>query len=247
MADFKDHFSRQSDEYSLYRPEYPADLYKYLASLCNERELAWDCATGNGQAARGLSQYYTGVRATDASANQINAAKGPDNIVYSVGTASSCTLSDNVVDIVTVAQALHWFDLDRFYSEVDRVLKPGGVLAIWCYGLMNMNDALDKVFFRLYEDILGEYWPEERQHIENGYADFHFPYELIDSPTFEIEVEWSLDQLLGYFRSWSATTKYIAKTGVDPVLALEQDFAKAWGDVQIHTITWPLTLKIGRK
>ena len=246
MSDFKDHFSTQSDSYSRYRPEYPEELYSYLASLCNENDLVWDCATGNGQAARGLSRKFKKIYATDASAQQIDSANGPNNIIFQTGDAANSGLNEVSVDLITVAQALHWFDLDTFYAEVNRVLKPNGLLAVWCYGLMDIDKNIDPLFMEFYENVVGEYWPKERIHIENGYKNLDFPFKKIDCPNFSIETKWSLEEFLGYLRTWSATARYMQNNNHDPVSVWCTKFAKAWGNDDFKTISWPLMLIAGR-
>ncbi len=246
MADFKDYFSIQSNAYSRYRPEYPQELYTYLANVCDKNDLVWDCATGNGQAARGLSKLFKKVHATDASAAQIRSADGPDNIYFKTADAANSGLMGDAVDLITVAQALHWFDLDKFYGEVGRVLKPNGLLAVWCYGLMAIDENVDPLFMEFYENVAGDYWPKERIHIENGYQDLAFPFDKINCPDFNIEVNWSLDEFLGYLRTWSATTRYIQNNDYDPVYLWHDKFAKAWGVAPLKSISWPLTLIAGR-
>ena len=214
--------------------------------MCDENDLVWDCATGNGQAARGLSKLFKKVHATDASAQQIKSADGPDNIIFQTGDAANSGLTAGSVDLITVAQALHWFDLDKFYSEVKRVLKPNGLLAVWCYGLMTTDKNVDPLFMNFYENVVGEYWPNERIHIENGYQDLAFPFKKIKCPDFNIEVNWSLDKFLGYLRTWSATTRYMQNNDHDPVSLWRPKFTEAWGDDDFKTISWPLTLIVGR-
>ncbi len=247
MADFKDYFSSQSTAYSQYRPHYPDQFYQYLTKLCPEHDLAWDCATGNGQAARGLSRYFKEVHATDASDQQIAAATGPDNIHFKVADAANSGLKAQSVDLITVAQALHWFDLDPFYHEAKTILKKNGLLAVWCYGSISIDDQVDPLFLQFYNDVVGPFWPHERLHIENGYADLDFPFEQIKTPEFQIDARWSLDDFLGFLRTWSATVRYINAKGHDPVSLWQEKFKMAWGNDQNKKIFWPLTLLIGHQ
>ena len=182
VPSFKDHFSAHASAYARYRPRYPEALFAYLASLCPAHDLAWDCATGNGQAARSLTEHFARVVATDASADQLAHAAPHEQITYHVAPAAQSPLASHSADLVTVAQALHWLDLDAFYAEVRRVLKPGGVLAVWTYGLLRINPAVDAVIQRLYTDIVGAYWPPERRHVEDGYRALAFPFDAIEPP-----------------------------------------------------------------
>lgn len=243
-----DHFSRVASAYADSRPSYPAALYDWLASACAEHDLAWDCATGNGQAATDLARYFARVVATDMSAEQIARATPAPGVVYRVAPADASGLAAASVDLVTIAQALHWFDLDRFYAEVRRVLRPGGLVAAWTYGIHDVADAaIDRRVKTFYEHTVGAYWPPERRHVEAGYATLAFPFERVAAPAFAMRVAWTLPQLLGYLRSWSATGRYVAERGSDPVAALEAEIAPLWGDRdQCREITWPLTVLAGR-
>jgi SAM-dependent methyltransferase len=245
---FKDHFSGHSSLYSRYRPDYPQTLYRFLAGCTPAHQLAWDCATGNGQAALALAEHYDRVIATDASAAQIEQAVAGRNIEYRVAPAEDSGLETASVDLVTVAQALHWFDLDAFYREVSRVLNPGGVLAAWSYNFLQCEAIIDALLNRYYSEIVGPFWPPERVHIEKGYRDLPFPFEEESAPKLFMQSNWSLDQLLGYLRTWSATQRYTQAHGTDPVLLIEKELTSIWGAPgTIHTIYWPLTLRWGRK
>jgi len=245
---FKDHFSGHSDLYSQYRPAYPTTLYRFLAGRTPGHDLAWDCATGNGQAARGLAEYFDRVIATDASAEQIDQATAAQGVEYRVAPAEQSGLADNSVDLVTVAQALHWFDLERFYEEVTRVLKPQGVLAVWSYSFLECQPEIDELLFHYYSDIVGPFWPPERVHIEKGYRELPFPYEEEAAPELAMQTDWKLEQLLGYLQTWSATQRYIREHGDDPTDLIKRRLAELWGPAETrYTIRWPLTLRWGRK
>lgn len=245
---FHDHFSGVATTYADSRPSYHADLFLWLSDQCAHRDLAWDCGTGNGQAARHLVNSFAHVVATDASAAQIARAEPHPRIAYRVAAAEQSGLGDAVADLVTVAQALHWFDLDRFYAEARRVLKPGGLIAAWCYGTFRVEDAeIDGALHAFYAETVGPYWPPERRHIEAGYRDIPFPFERIVAPSFDMSADWSLPELAGYLRSWSATDRYIAANGVDPVAGLQASLAERWGEPsQPRRFAWPLALLVGR-
>jgi SAM-dependent methyltransferase len=245
--EFKDYFSSQSGDYAKYRPNYPAALFTYLASLPPAQEYAWDCGTGNGQAALGLAPYFSRVIATDPSAQQIRNAVRHDKISYKVATAEETKMEPRSVDLITVAQALHWFDLDRFYAEVKRVLKPQGVLAVWCYGLFRISPPIDKVLYHYYADVVGPYWPLERKLVDEKYQTIPFPFAEISAPRFTMEVEWNLADLVGYLGTWSAAQQFEKTQGVNPLLRIEQALISAWQeDEKKRTITWPVYLRIGR-
>lgn len=247
MTDFKDHFSATASGYALYRPGYPAALFAFLAGLVARHELVWDCATGNGQAACGLAKYFQEVLATDASARQIENALPCPGVSYRVAAAEMSGLAPASVDLVTVAQAAHWFDLPLFYAEVKRVLRPGGVLALWCYERLNVDSASDPLIESFYSNTLGPYWPPERRWVENGYRDLPFPFEEQPAPAFEMRVEWELDQLMGYFATWSAVKAYRSATNQDPLPALRASLETRWiSNEGRKTIKWPLSLRLGR-
>ncbi|KAF0099095.1 MAG: hypothetical protein FD187_2997 [bacterium] len=247
MAAFKDHFSTRSSGYAAFRPGYPAELFTYLARLTPRQDLAWDCATGSGQAARGLAEHYTRVWATDASAAQIDAAAPHAGVEFRVAPAQASGLPDRSADLVTVAQAAHWFHLPAFYAEVRRVLKPGGLLAIWCYERLATEPALDAIVEEFYGGLLGPYWPPERRLVESGYRDLDFPFAEVPAPAIPMTANWTLDQLLGYFSTWSAVKAYQRATGEDPLPVLRERLASAWISLdQAKTIKWPLSVRLGR-
>jgi SAM-dependent methyltransferase len=243
----KDHFSGQADQYAAFRPDYPEALFAYLASLCVRRDRAWDCATGNGQAAVALAPYFQSVIATDVSQKQLERARPRENVRYLVAPADHAPLDVGSVDLVTVAQALHWFDLPSFYAEVKRVLRVGGLLAVWCYELHTITPEIDAIISRLYSDIVGPYWPPERRHIEEGYKTLPFPYDELTSPAFQMTHNWDLAHLLDYIDSWSATQRYRADNGQDPRDLIKTELEAAWGDPgESRAVTWPLRIRAGR-
>lgn len=244
---FQDHFSGHADDYARFRPSYPDTLYAFLAKVVGAHDLAWDCATGNGQAAVGLAAHFARVVATDASASQIEHAAAHPNVEYRVAEASASGLADASVDLVTIAQALHWFDTPAFYTEVRRALKPGGACAAWGYGLMRVAPAIDAVIDRFYHEVVGPYWPPERAHLDAGYRTLGFPFPEIAAPAFAMEAAWPLAGLRGYLATWSAAKRYAKTTGNAPLDVIGADLARAWGVADApRRITWPLFLRVGR-
>jgi len=243
--DFKDHFSEQSADYARHRPRYPEALFAFLAGLTARHALAWDCATGNGQAAIALSAHFERVIATDASGAQIDAALAHPGVSYRVAPAEASGLDAHSIDLITVGQALHWFDHARFFAEARRVAAPGGILAAWCYELCEVSAACDAVVGTLYTDIVGDYWPPERRLIEARYADIEIPGTPLEAPRFAMRLDWSAADMLGYLRTWSACKRYRADRGDDPVARIEAELRAAWGDV-LRPVSWPLTVRVVR-
>jgi ubiquinone/menaquinone biosynthesis C-methylase UbiE len=242
------HFERSSADYKRCRPTYPQALFTYLGSLPPATDLAWDAGTGNGQAAVGLAGVFRRVVATDASAQQLGEATPHSGVSYRVASAEESGLAAASVDLVTVAQALHWFDLDRFYAEVERVAKPGGVLAVWCYTLIRVSPEVDRAIEQFYYDVVGPYWPKQRLHVEAAYRDLPFPFpELPPPPAFAMELEWDLPDLIGYVQTWSPVQIFADERGYDPVAELAPKLAAAWGRPdERRTVRWPLHFRIGR-
>ncbi|GIV61659.1 MAG: SAM-dependent methyltransferase [Rhodothermaceae bacterium] len=243
---FRDHFSAVAEAYARYRPGYPPAVFTFLAGRVPVQERAWDAGTGNGQAALGLARHFDEVVATDASARQIEQAVPHPRITYRVEPAERTTLAGASVDLVTVAQALHWFDLDRFYAEVRRVTRPHAVLAVLAYAMCRVAPAVDAVVDRYYRKVLDAYWPPERAYYLRGY-DVPFPFALLETPSFVYEVDWDLATFLGYLGTWSAARRYVEDRGEDPRGVIRRDLAEAWGEPgAIQRVRWPLILKVAR-
>jgi len=243
-----DHFGVVASEYADFRPRYPDALFDWLAAQAASHALAWDCGCGNGQASVELAKRFSRVHATDISANQIRLAEQGAGVDYVVASAERSGLPDHCADLITVAQALHWFDLPSFYEEVRRVGKPGALIAAWTYGTVQTDhQAVNSVVQHFYRDVVGPFWPPERHHVETGYRELEFPFTPIATPEFTMTQQWTLTQLLGYFRSWSATARYMTENRTDPTLALEKVLLTTWGDPQQpRKICWPLSIRAAR-
>jgi len=246
-ATFKDHFSGASRGYAAYRPSYPPELFEWLAAQVQRRELAWDCATGNGQAAHGLVPYFQRVVASDASVQQIANRRSHPAIDFYVALAEASALQAQCCDLITVAQSAHWFDFERFYPEVRRVARPGALLALWTYETFRIEPAVDRVHDTFYRDVVGKYWPPERRHVEAGYRTLPFPLTEITAPAFTLYTDWNLDQVVRYLGTWSSVQRFIKDRGYDPVAELLPVLAVCWGPAELtKRVSWPVHLRVGR-
>ncbi len=243
---FKDHFSGDSAAYHRFRPRYPEGLFRHLASLTDRHDVAWDCATGSGQAALGLAGHFQTVVATDASTTQIENTTAHPAVRYAVMTAERAGLATASVNLVTVAQALHWFDLEVFYREATRVLQRGGVIAAWCYGLLSISPELDAIIRDLYHGLLGPHWPPERRLVDEGYARLPFPFAPLPAQAWHMTATWTCQELIGYLGTWSAVQRFQQVQGHDPVAALLKRMQRAWGTAIRREVQWPIALRIGR-
>ena len=246
--EFKDHFSKNSEEYKQFRPKYPEELFYYLASVSNQHQKAWDCATGTGQSAVSLAEYFSTVIATDASETQIKNAEKKQGVSYQLATAENSNIETSSIDLITVAQALHWFNIDEFSTEANRVLKNKGILSVWTYNFLSVQKDIDEIIFYLYDTILEDYWPEERKMVEDGYRNIQLPFKELKSPSFKMSASWNLSQLIGYLCTWSATKNYQKKFGVNPVEKIYDEIADIWGEPEkTLSVEWPLSVKIWQK
>ena len=244
---FKDYFSKQASQYTKYRPRYPAALFEYVAGLTNGHERAWDCATGSCQAALGLTTYFGHIIATDASEKQIANATPHTKISYAVARAEKTEIKSNSIDLTVVAQAVHWFNLDEFYSEVSRVSTSGGVIAVWCYSLLRISPAMDRMLDYFYTDMVGPFWPPERKLVDDKYQSIPFPFQELRAPLFKMEAEWSLEHLLGYLGTWSSVQRYVDMNKANPLKGFEKDLKLVWGQPEDkRRVHWPIHLRVGR-
>lgn len=240
----KDYFSGHSKLYATFRPTYPDALYEFIFRHLRSHEVAWDCATGNGQVAQVLAGHFGKVFATDISQQQLDNAHRVGNIFYSVQPAEKTDFADHQFDLITVGQAMHWFNIPQFYDEVRRTAKPDALLAVWGYSVCSVNPAIDKFFLDFYNNTVGPYWDNARKMVEEEYRNVPFPFRQIDTPAFSLEVEWALEQFAGYLTTWSATQKYIKDKGHDPVPDVIRNIRAEWDGVK--TVIFPLFLKLGR-
>jgi ubiquinone/menaquinone biosynthesis C-methylase UbiE len=244
--EFKDHFSRQAAMYAKARPTYPDELFQFLASMSPSKELCWDCATGNGQAAVSLAHYFKKVIATDGSEKQILNAVKADNIEYRVALAEASSLPDHSVDLITAATAAHWFNHEKFYAEVKRVAKPGAILAIWTYSEAIINMEIDFLMEWFMYEFLYNYWPDSRWYVRGKYETLPFPFKTLETPAFYCHMNWNRAQWLNYVQSWSAYDNYVVQTKTDPLQELLPKLEKLWPEEEVKKVTWPLHIKCTR-
>lgn len=246
-SNFKDHFSKGSDGYAAYRPKYPQRLGEELAKISPRQDLALDCGCGSGQMSVLLADYFKKVIATDASAAQIETAEQKQGVTYKVALAESSGLPNDSVDLITVAQAAHWLDLEKFYAEVFRVARPQAAIALITYGIMEIEGKdVNETALHFYHDTVGPYWPPERRFVEEGYRSFAFPFKEIKLPDLAIEVSWKLGDLLGFFNTWSATKAAEKALGHNPVFEVKEKLQTVWGSSELRRkISWPLAMRVG--
>ncbi len=242
---FKDHFSQQSAAYRRFRPEYPAELFEWLAASAPGRGLAVDVATGSGQAAVALAGHFEKVVATEPSAAQLGQAPAHPRVEYRREAAESISAAAASADLLTAAQAAHWFDWPLFTREAIRVLRPGGVLAFWTYGGCHVTPGIDRLVADFSRDVVGPYWPRERRHVEEGYRDLVAPMPVLEAPAFEMQTRWDAAAMLGYLDTWSAVRRCRARSGRDPLDLLVQPLSAAWGEGE-RDMRWPLVIRAHR-
>ena len=244
---FKDTFSSQSAHYAAYRPGYPEKLFRFLAGECRQCKLAWDAGTGNGQAAQKLALHFEEVYATDASSTQIFNALPKANISYAVSNEPAPALKRRSVNLITVAQALHWFDSEVFYAEAERVLKKHGLIACWSYKLFRINAEIDREIDKFYSDTLRKYWDPERRLVETGYRTLSFPFREMKFPRFEMKATWNFESMIGILGSWSAVANFKKREGYDPVIDITERLRAVWGDAEkTREVCWALSMRVGR-
>lgn len=242
----KDRFSTQANLYAAFRPTYPAALFDYILPLAPALNVAWDVATGNGQSAFMLSPKFKKIIATDISKKQIENATLANNILYKVEPAEQTSLDSNSVNLITVAQALHWFDTEKFYAEVNRVATPHAIIVVWTYNLPYIDAEINKIVQDFHFNTLKDYWDPERKHVINNYADIPFPFEQIPVPEFYIDTHWVPAQLAGYLKTWSGLQKYMAAGKPDPMEEIMKNISRFWPEHEERSVRFPLHVKIGR-
>lgn len=243
----RDLFSGQADVYAQYRPTYPDELFDYISSFVAHKDTAWDCATGNGQAASRLAHYFTTVHATDISEAQLAKAVRKANILYQVAPAENTPFPDDTFNLITVAQAYHWFNWKLFAEEATRVARDGAVVAAWTYYTMLTEDSsLQALYTHFYKGIIHPYWDYERRYVDERYLTVEFPFELLPSRPFQTELQWTKQQFKGYLESWSGVQRYIEANQSSPLALIQKDLDRIWPDSETKTVTFPISLLLGR-
>ena len=238
-------FSTGGQDYALYRPESPKEVFDFLYANAKKFDTAWDCGTGNGQVAAKLAERFKTVYATDISEDQLKHAQQRANIIYRRERAEQTSFPDHSFDLITVAQAIHWFDFDAFYKEVRRVAKPGALFAAWTYSLLKLTPAVDKVINHFYLNITHPYWDKQRDYVDAKYQTIPFPFDEIKAPEIQIVKSYTLEQLIGYLRTWSGVRHYIEKEKSDPTRLIVHDVKEAWGTAEKLEVRWPVHVRAG--
>lgn len=242
----KDNFSTRSDNYAKYRPQYPSSLFDFLNSIVSGKENAWDCGTGNGQVAIRLADSFSTVWASDLSQAQIDQAFQTPNIRYSVKRAEKTNFPNQFFDLVTVAQAIHWFDFDKFYEEVKRTSKPKAIICVLGYGLLNISPEIDELVSDFYDNTIGSFWDPERKYLDEGYQTIPFPFQEISCPKFESVQSWDLNHFIGYLNTWSAIKHFIRENGFNPLPSFQLKLEKHWKKDEVKQVSFPLLLRVGK-
>ena len=241
----KDNFSSQSDQYAKYRPTYPSEFFTYLKSIIPNNQNAWDCGTGNGQVAKELASFFENVYATDISQSQIDNALKAENIEYSVQPAEKTNFSNDQFDLIVVAQAIHWFDFEAFYKEVNRTAKKNAIICVIGYSRLQISEPIDQIITEFYTKIIGPYWDKERKYIDENYQTIPFPFEEIKTQNFENRQKWNLEHVIGYLNTWSAVKHFIKQNNYNPVNYLKIKLQEFWNNNEEKDIVFPLLLRIG--
>lgn len=248
MPTFKDYFSGHAADYAKFRPRYPDSIFRFISELAPAHTLAWDCGTGNGQAAVTLSKYFNKVIATDASQAQIDQALKCDAITYRVASAESSGIESSCLDAIVSANALHWFDLEKFFEEAHRTMRNGGVIAVWAYGRATAAAELDVVVESFNQSVLKNLWAPETHHITQKYQGFRFPFKEVEPPKFDMSMDWTFAEFAGYLSTWSAMQSLVKREGTKQVEQFFVELEKVWGDpMKIRTVKTPLFMRIGTK
>lgn len=246
MSKSKKRFSKQADLYAKYRPDYPEEIYKFIFEHLNQQKIAWDCATGSGQVAGYLASHFDQVFANDISEEQLSYAPEKGNITYLNTPAEHSGLPENVFNLITIAQAIHWLDFDQFYDEVRRTARKNALLAVIGYGMVRIDEQSNTVIDNLYERAFQEYFNENRRYLDNRYQNIPFPFDEITSPAFEKHYNWSIDELEGYFNSWSAIQRIKSEKGYNPADDTIAELKNVLDNSENFEVTFPIFMRLGR-
>ena len=245
MKQVQDNFSSGAADYALYRPQSPQEIFDFLYSQVKNFDTAWDCGTGNGQVATTLAERFKTVYGTDISEKQLALAPKKDNVIYRLERAEQTSFPDHSINLITVGQAIHWFDFESFYAEVSRVAAPGAFFAAWTYSLLRLTPAVNEVIDHFYRNITHPYWDKERAFVDAEYKTIPFPFKEVHAPAIDIVKSYNLNQLIGYLRTWSGVQHYIEKEQNDPLELIITDLTKAWGNNEYIEVRWPVHVRAG--
>lgn len=239
----KDYFSDKPTLYKKYRPSYPSSVIQSILGHVVCRDTAWDCGTGNGQLAHAISTFFNQVFATDISDAQLAQCSAKNNIVYSKQAAESTHFRDDFFNLITVGQAIHWFNFEHFYGEVKRTAKHKSVIAILGYGRLRIDATIDRIIHTLYVDVLGKYWDKERKYVDENYLSIPFPFQEITIPAYHNSYQWDIEHILGYLSTWSAVKHYIQANNSNPIDLIREEITKQWGETK--TVQFPILARVG--
>jgi SAM-dependent methyltransferase len=243
----KNWFDQGGKAYARFRPEYPAELARFLAGITPVHDLAVDVGCGTGQLTIQLARYFDEVIGVDPSADQIAHAVVHERTRYLHAQAERIPIPESSVNLITVAQAVHWFDLPAFYSEVRRIAADRSVIALVSYGVLRIEGLLQDRFSLFYDDEIGPFWPPERKLVDNGYRDLHFPFDELAAPEMAMKRDWSLNEFLGYLSTWSAVQAAKEAGREDILTNFAHDLSQLWGDpVGKRPIVWPINMRVGK-
>ncbi len=240
-------FSQGGNNYANFRPQYPKDLIDYLLSLVSNKNVLLDVGCGNGQISKMMTPYFKTTLGLDSSLNQLLNAITFDAF-YVCANAEQLPIKSASTDLIVVAQAAHWFNLDSFYQEVNRVLLKNGILALVSYGEIILDSDLNLYFSKFYYQDIYKYWPPQRRLVDSGYADIAFPFDDLDYPKIEINYYWDLNQFLGYILTWSAIKNMAQQGHIHLFDTFARNLAAIWGPPESkRLISWPINMRVGRK
>jgi Methylase involved in ubiquinone/menaquinone biosynthesis len=240
-------FDNKSDQYAQFRPRYPMEFYNHLLSLKEIKEKLWDCGCGNGQVSIDLVNFFDEIYATDISENQIRNGFIHKKIQYLVEPSERTSFGNSFFDIICVAQALHWFDLDKFFTEADRVLKPNGILACFGYGFFSINSEIDKIINEHLLSVVDEYWSDGNRLIMSGFKSVKFPFQEVISPKLNLVQKWNLSALLDYLDTWSAVKIYNNKFKTSVTQNLKKELNPSWVDIETRDVIFDFYSFIRKK
>lgn len=239
-------FAKNSANYARFRPSYPAEWYEFLYSHCLGFETALDCGTGNGQVAVDLAKRFSRVIAIDSSTEQIQNAFQNEKVEYKAVPAEEFESDGQLLDLVTCAQSLHWFDLSRFYPRIKKMLRPGALFAAWGYRTFTVDPLIDHVIQEHFHAPIDPYWSGPNRVCSAGYRDIEFPFDEIKAPPLLITRPMIPRQLLAFLGTWSALSRYEEETGTELLEPLAGRLEKVWPAEEKKIVSMRIHARVGK-